>query len=340
MKDIRANEINFPGTFENRFGEEGRREERFEERRFPEERFEEEGRRDERFRDEDRQGERFEEERFPGERFGEEGHREERFPGERFGEERFGEEGRREERFPGERFGEERFGEGFGGEGSQDERRGEEDPPIDNRGRDRRRLRVFGPRELFPRNIFPAPREEIRFLQNGIIQRLSRDGRNGFVTVMMNLENRFGPNQMQAITLVVTPDTVLRDQNFRTIRFRDLRVGMTVFAAYSARMTRSITPQSVAFSIIAIVEEPFVVSTGRVAFVDVRNNRLVTGNRNNINSQVIYNLTEDTEIFDRRGFRMRLNQIRPGDFVQIEHATFQTASIPPQTTAFRIFVLS
>ena len=319
MKDIRANEINFPGTFENRFGEEGRREERFEERRFPEERFEEEGRRDERF----------EEERFPGERF------EER----RFGEGRFGEEGRRGERFPGERFEERRFGEGFGGEGSQDERRGEEDPPSDNR-RNRPRIRIFGPRELFPRNIFPAPREEIRFLQNGIIQRLNRDGRNGFVTVMMNLENRFGPNQIQAITLVVTPETVLRDQNFRTIRFGDLRVGMTVFAAYSARMTRSIPPQSVAFSIIAIVEEPFIVSTGRVAFVDVRNNRLVTGNRNNINSQVIYNLTENTEIFDRRGFRMRLNQIRPGDFVQIEHATFQTASIPPQTTAFRIFVLS
>ena len=218
--------------------------------------------------------------------------------------------------------------------------RGRDDRGRDDRGRDDRRRRNFGPREHFPRNIFPAPQDEILFLQNGIIQRITFDGRNGFVTVMMNWDNRFRPNQIQLITLVVTPNTALRNQNLRTINFNQLRVGMTIFAAYSARMTRSIPPQSVAFSIIAITEEAFEVSRGRVAFVDVRNSRLITGDRNDINRQMIYNVSEDTEIFNRRGFRIRLDQIRPGDFVQIEHATFQTASIPPQTTAFRIFVLS
>ena len=220
-------------------------------------------------------------------------------------------------------------------EGRRDDSRREED-----RRRDGRRRRNFGPREHFPRNIFPLPQEEIRYLQNGIIQQLYSDGRNQFVTVMENTENQYGPNQNQVITLVITPETVLRDQNLGAIGFYDLRVGMTIFAAYSARMTRSIPPQAVAFSIIAIIEEPYIVSMGKVAFVDARNGTLTTGLINDIYSQVIYHVTEDTDIFDRRGFRIQLNQIRSGDLVQIEHATFQTASIPPQTTAFRIFVLS
>ena len=220
--------------------------------------------------------------------------------------------------------------------------RGRDDRGRDDRGRDddrRNRRGDFGPREHFPQNVFPFPQDEIRYLQDGVIQRIFGDGRSRFVTVLMNMDNRFGPNQFQFITLVVTPTTLLRNQNLRPIRFQDLRVGMRISAAYSSRMTRSIPPQAVAFSIIAIIEEPYVVSSGRVAFVDTRNRTLTTGRANDINSQVIYNVTESTDIFDRNGFRIRLNQIRPGDVVRIEHATFQTASIPPQTTAYRIEII-
>lgn len=261
------------------------------------------------------------------------------------------EEGRREDerreerRREDERREEGRREEGRREEGRREDKRREDEHRDDrhreeDRRRDGRHRHNFGPREHFPRNIFPLPQEEIRYLQNGIIQQLYSDGRNQFVTVMENTENPYGPNQNQVITLVITPETVLRDQNLGAIGFYDLRVGMTIFAAYSARMTRSIPPQAVAFSIIAIIEEPYIVSMGKVAFVDARNGTLTTGLINDIYSQVIYHVTEDTDIFDRRGFRIQLNQIRSGDLVQIEHATFQTASIPPQTTAFRIFVLS
>ena len=50
-------------------------------------------------------------------------------------------------------------------------------------------------------------------------------------------------------------------------------------------------------------------------------------------------MTDSTIILDRRGNRIQLENLRPGQMVRIEHATFQTASIPPQTTAFRVQVL-
>ena len=209
----------------------------------------------------------------------------------------------------------------------------------DKRGREDNRKRNYGPRDHFPENAFPAPQIEMRYLQNGIIERIFDDGRNGFITVVMNQNNPFGPNQFQFITLVVTPSTLLRNQNFNPIRFQDLRVGMTISAAYSSRMTRSIPPQAVAFSIIAFIEEAFAVSIGRIIDVDTRNRTITTGRRNNINSQVIYNVNESTAIYNQNGLRIRLNQLRENDVVRIEHATFQTASIPPQTTAFRIQII-
>ena len=225
----------------------------------------------------------------------------------------------------------------------RDDRGRDNDRRRDDRGRDndrRNRWRNFGPREHFPQNTFPLPQVEIRYLQNGLIQQIVGNAANGFITVLTNADNRFRPNQFEFITLVVTPGTLLRDQNFRPIRFQDLQVGMMIAAAYSSRMTRSIPPQAIAFSIIADIQEPFVVSTGRVAFVNAVNRTLTTGSLNNINSQVIYNLSDSAEVVDRNGARIRLNQLRPGDVVRIEHASFQTASIPPQTTAYRVELLS
>jgi hypothetical protein len=46
-----------------------------------------------------------------------------------------------------------------------------------------------------------------------------------------------------------------------------------------------------------------------------------------------------TEIFDRRGNRIRFRDLRPGQMVRVEHADFMTMSIPPQTTAYIVWVL-
>lgn len=185
---------------------------------------------------------------------------------------------------------------------------------------------------LFPQNQFPVPQAEIQFIQNGTIYGLAENQGNGFVTVTTN--------QDRTVILIVTPNTVLRNQYLQSISFGDLTVGMNVMAAFSTRMTYSQPPQAVAYSMIAFVEPPFMVSTGIVSRVNTRTGQLTTGVWNNINRQMIYNVNNETEIFNRRHQRITLSQIRPGSIVRIEHAVTQTASIPPQTTAFRIDVIS
>lgn len=56
--------------------------------------------------------------------------------------------------------------------------------------------------------------------------------------------------------------------------------------------------------------------------------------------QMRFVISQATVILNRFGDRISLSQIKPGQLVKVEHASFQTMSIPPQTTAFRIQVLS
>ncbi len=73
--------------------------------------------------------------------------------------------------------------------------------------------------------------------------------------------------------------------------------------------------------------------------IDRNNNFLITGNPDDMMSQMRFVVNDMTEIYDRRGNRIRLRDLRPGQMVRVEHADFMTASIPPQTTAFSIWVI-
>ena len=144
---------------------------------------------------------------------------------------------------------------------------------------------------------------------------------------------------MEVVTLVVSRDTVIRDQFGQGMTFRDLREGMMIDAEFSAAMTRSMPPQSRAYRITVINQMDTNITEGRVVDVDANNGVLLTGRPNDINSQMRFIITDATVIRNSRGRRIRLRDIRPGDFVVVEHANFQTASIPPQTTAFDVRVL-
>lgn len=85
--------------------------------------------------------------------------------------------------------------------------------------------------------------------------------------------------------------------------------------------------------------QPTSTTTGRIARVDASNNLLYTGTPGNIGSQTRFVVTSSTLIQNRNGFPILLRALRPGQLVRITHANFMTASIPPQTTAFRIQVL-
>lgn len=184
-----------------------------------------------------------------------------------------------------------------------------------------------------PRNVINA--------ENAIIEEISTDFRagTGYVTISYGVMGDFCTIHMEVVTLVVSRDTIIRDQFGQSMTLRDLREGMTVDAEFSASMTRSIPPQSRAFRITVLNQMETNITEGRVMEVDTTNRFLITGMPNDIYSQMRFVITDATVIRNRRGNRIRLRDIRPGDFVRVEHANFQTASIPPQTTAFDVQVL-
>ncbi|MGL5434430.1 MAG: hypothetical protein ACRDBO_03395 [Lachnospiraceae bacterium] len=144
---------------------------------------------------------------------------------------------------------------------------------------------------------------------------------------------------IETLRLNVDSSTLIMNSFGMQIRFEDIQPGTWTDVRFSPMMTRSIPPQAQAFLIITErnVQQPqSSVTTDKVASVDPANNLLYTGNPRDINSQTRFVVTNTTMITDRRGNQIPLRSIRPGQMVRITHANFQTASIPPQTTAFVI----
>jgi hypothetical protein len=176
--------------------------------------------------------------------------------------------------------------------------------------------------------------------EDAFIENISIDNRTGYVTISYGVLGDFNVTNMEIVRLVVNRDTIIRDQFGRPMSIRELREGMRVDAVFSAAMTRSIPPQARAYRITVVndnMQSSFTEDT--VLEVDLANGFLYTGIPFDIMGQMRFAVTDSTTISDRRGRRIRLRDLRPGDFVRVEHANFMTMSIPPQTTAFDIQVL-
>ena len=162
---------------------------------------------------------------------------------------------------------------------------------------------------------------------------------SGYVIINYADMDSMGMVYINTVRLNVNQDTVILSPFAEELTIQDLEVGMKIAAVFSAAMTRSIPPQSSAYSIVVKAdEENVVVHIDRVVSVDMNNNFLYTGNPYDISDQMRYVITNATIITDRDGNRISLSEISPGQMVRVEHANFQTASIPPQTTAFAVEV--
>lgn len=130
------------------------------------------------------------------------------------------------------------------------------------------------------------------------------------------------------------------DENGISFNLYDLNKGMRVDADFSTIMTRSIPPQSNAFLIVVLQDETSLnITTDRVVSVDVENGFLLTGNPYDIYDQMNFNISDETVFLDRNGENISFEDIQPGQMVRVEHAMFQTLSIPPQSPAYRVQVL-
>ena len=183
-------------------------------------------------------------------------------------------------------------------------------------------------------------------VQNALVEEVSATGRDtGYVLISYSVPRRNGTTAIELLRLNVGRNTVITNRSGLNVGLDTIQSGSFIDAVFSPAMTRSIPPQSAAFLIVVRQpvqrppQQPPSITTDRVASVDYRNNVLYTGNPRNMNNQIRFIITDTTEIVDRNGRSISLRQIRPGNRVRIIHSNTQTASIPPQTTAFRIELL-
>lgn len=167
------------------------------------------------------------------------------------------------------------------------------------------------------------------------------DNSVGHILISYAVRDADQVTSIQTLRLNTGRNTVILNMFGRRINTCQLRKGMWINAVFSSRMTRSIPPQANAFLII-VKRNPRPqnnTTDGRIASVDPRNRFLITGNLDDINSQIRYTISDDTVILNRFGNPIPLRALRPGQMVRITHADFQTASIPPQTAAYRIQII-
>ena len=193
-------------------------------------------------------------------------------------------------------------------------------------------------------------------IQNGRIDEITRDNRNTLVTVSFSdgrgreMENDRGMNRdrgrdrnrgmEQQIRMVVNNRTIIFDEFGNTIRPDELQRGMMINAIVSSAMTRSIPPQATAY-VIRVIRRTVSdnTTTGRIIDIDRNGRMFTTITGNNPSSIVRFSVPNNTPIFDMQGRPMSFARLFPGLRVQVRHANFMTASIPPQTTAREIRVV-
>lgn len=176
-------------------------------------------------------------------------------------------------------------------------------------------------------------------ISNATIEEISQDRNNLLVTAVYR-DRRNNRGEEQRIRMVVGPGTVVVKMDGTRGMASDLSVGMVVNGIVSNAMTRSIPPQAEAF-FIEIVKGGMENSTtiGRIVDIDRMSRNFTTISDGNFTSIIRFNVPTNTPITNRMGMNMDFNTLLPGMRVEVRHANFMTASIPPQTTALEVKVL-
>ncbi|SHL52581.1 hypothetical protein SAMN02745136_05079 [Anaerocolumna jejuensis DSM 15929] len=192
-----------------------------------------------------------------------------------------------------------------------------------------------------PFQDFLQPSSNIIRVENAVIEEVNVETcETGYILISYTVPLPNSGNQNEQIRLNVSRYTIIISQYGAPLSLCNLEVGMRVNAEFSAAVTSSIPPQSSAYSIIVIRDESnTMVTTDRVVSNDAVNGVLTTGNPFDLSEQISFIISDDTIIIGRNGNRIPLGQVKPGQMVIVEHADFQTMSIPPQSPAYRVKVI-
>nr|WP_288824844.1 hypothetical protein [uncultured Clostridium sp.] len=179
-------------------------------------------------------------------------------------------------------------------------------------------------------------------VQNALVEDMfTSNSRTGYLLISYADPGENDMLNIELIQLNIGWDTLLIDQFGEVISLCSITKGTYVNATFSSVMTRSIPPQSNAYRIIAMVDTTsYRITTDRIVWVDTDNHFIYTGNPNDESEQIRFVISSATQIMDEDGKPLTDVDLKPGKMIRIKHASFQTASIPPQTTAFEIELLS
>lgn len=175
-------------------------------------------------------------------------------------------------------------------------------------------------------------------IRNATIQEISHGRNVSYITV--SYMPPVPRSTSQTIVLVVGRQTILRNTYGQVINRRQLRPGMTIDADVSFAMTASIPPQTNAYRITVIPPtSSYNVVLGTIMQVNYNPRFILVGTVTGPSNVIRLNISPDTMIWNRRGQQLRFNALRRGQLIRADHSLTQTFSIPPQSTAFRIWVL-
>lgn len=177
-------------------------------------------------------------------------------------------------------------------------------------------------------------------VENALAEEVSvTNNTTGYIIISYTDGSANGAESLQYLRLNVNNNTGIVNLAGGCNCLRDIREGMWIDAIFSPQMTRSIPPQSNAFLILARRGLPASTETTTARILNIGENAILAGNPRNMHNQTLFLVTEHTVVRNRMGNPIALSNLRPGQMIRVTHSNAQTASIPPQTTAFFIQVL-
>lgn len=177
-------------------------------------------------------------------------------------------------------------------------------------------------------------------VQNALAEEVSvTNNTTGYIIISYTDGSANGAESLQYLRLNVNNNTGIVNLAGGCNCLSDIREGMWIDAIFSPQMTRSIPPQSNAFLILARRGLPASTETTTARILNIGENAILAGNPRNMHNQTLFLVTEHTVVRNRMGNPIALSNLRPGQMIRVTHSNAQTASIPPQTTAFFIQVL-
>lgn len=178
--------------------------------------------------------------------------------------------------------------------------------------------------------------------QNALVEEVyTPNSRTGYIKISYSIPGEREMVFTDLLQLNVGWNTILINQFNESISLCRILKGMTINAWFSTDITDGTPPQSNAYRIVAFLPAPNIrVIIDRITSIDTQNGFLYVGNPRNEVEQIRFIISNMTQILDQENRVIPLNSLQTGQMVRVEYGDIVTASIPPQTPAYLVQLLT